>query len=401
MGDWIAHDVTERRTVASGERGQSIRAAGARGVQAAVSLTGWSEPRLWRAEGDRSRVGATPPTSSGCSVVAPGVDPGTWTAGSDGRRRGPSRVPARSADAPWARAVRLRTRWSMTEPHRGPLATVGGAGLASLACEPDLRWAAPGRPCSRRPTERAAVCAPTSETCPCWTADARRSTPRLVPADEAALGLSERSAASAHTRMHRAHPGWPQPSRRSDAVERGTLQTVRKVFAHRRHAALAAPSTRHAVPPTDELRCSCGSPMAQALCPTGVSGAGTNTSLVRSCPESFGKTRPEMSADFFHFVWRSMAHGSLRLPVEGIAPVHVRTAEAPSDSVLRPYTPVAEVTDDGVVLGGAAAAERGNRRRDGRGDRLSCTTRFRPRGYVCGDHRRPDRCRVRRRRAKL
>lgn len=65
----------------------------------------------------------------------------------------------------------------------------------------------------------------------------------------------------------------------------------------------------------------------------------------------FLEDRLETSARFFHLVWRSMVRGSLCLPAEGIGAVPAQLADGLPDGVLRLGTPVAEITDAGVLLG--------------------------------------------------
>ncbi|MGX1026417.1 hypothetical protein RKD38_001098 [Streptomyces ambofaciens] len=65
----------------------------------------------------------------------------------------------------------------------------------------------------------------------------------------------------------------------------------------------------------------------------------------------FLEDRLETSARFFHLVWRSMVRGSLCLPAEGIGAVPAQLAAGLPHGVLRLGTPVAEVTDAGVLLG--------------------------------------------------
>ncbi|MGW7432259.1 NAD(P)/FAD-dependent oxidoreductase [Streptomyces sp. NPDC054861] len=58
----------------------------------------------------------------------------------------------------------------------------------------------------------------------------------------------------------------------------------------------------------------------------------------------------ETSARFFHLVWRSMARGTLCLPADGIGAVPAQLARSLPDGVLRLDSPVAEITEAGVLL---------------------------------------------------
>ncbi|WP_221359441.1 NAD(P)/FAD-dependent oxidoreductase [Streptomyces beigongshangae] len=58
----------------------------------------------------------------------------------------------------------------------------------------------------------------------------------------------------------------------------------------------------------------------------------------------------ETSARFFHLVWRSMVRGTLCLPGGGVGAVPRLLAGALPAATVRPGTPVARLTDDGVEL---------------------------------------------------
>lgn len=57
----------------------------------------------------------------------------------------------------------------------------------------------------------------------------------------------------------------------------------------------------------------------------------------------------ETSSRFFHLVWRSMLRGTLCLPADGIGAVPRQLAAGLPPGVLRPQSPVAALTDDGVL----------------------------------------------------
>ncbi|MDT0401705.1 MULTISPECIES: NAD(P)/FAD-dependent oxidoreductase [Streptomyces] len=147
-------------------------------------------------------------------------------------------------------------------------------------------------------------------------------------------------------------PGGPvrlfDPTREPGAA--GTLLPGR-VLPARDLAALAALTARDAVLPVSATRRRRDRPTSEALARAGLSDAVIAGILRPFLSGVFLEDRLETSARFFHLVWRSMVRGSLCLPAEGIGAVPAQLAEGLPDGVLRLGTPVAEVTDAGVLLG--------------------------------------------------
>lgn len=137
------------------------------------------------------------------------------------------------------------------------------------------------------------------------------------------------------------------PTREPGAA--GTLLPGRALSA-RDLAALAALTARDAVLPVSLTRQLPDRPTSAALARAGLSDAVIADILRPFLSGVFLEDRLETSARFFHLVWRSMVRGSLCLPAEGIGAVPARLAEGLPDGVLRLGTPVAEVTDTGVLL---------------------------------------------------
>lgn len=87
----------------------------------------------------------------------------------------------------------------------------------------------------------------------------------------------------------------------------------------------------------------------RALKRAGVSDAMVHEILRPFLSGVFLEDRLETSARFFHLVWRSMVRGSLCLPARGVGAVPAQLADGLPDGVLRLGTPVASLTDDGVL----------------------------------------------------
>ncbi|MFD5056108.1 NAD(P)/FAD-dependent oxidoreductase [Streptomyces tendae] len=130
----------------------------------------------------------------------------------------------------------------------------------------------------------------------------------------------------------------------------GTLLPGRALSA-RDLTALAALTARDAVLPVSVTRRRRDRSTAAALSGAGLSDAAITGILRPFLSGVFLEDRLETSARFFHLVWRSMARGSLCLPAEGIGAVPAQLADGLPDVVLRLGTPVAEITDAGVLLG--------------------------------------------------
>ncbi|MFD0319038.1 NAD(P)/FAD-dependent oxidoreductase [Streptomyces flavalbus] len=146
-------------------------------------------------------------------------------------------------------------------------------------------------------------------------------------------------------------PGGPvrlaDPTREPRAV--GTLLPGR-VLSARDLAALAALTVRDAVLPVSATARRRDRPTSEALSGLGLSDAVIADVLRPFLSGVFLEDRLETSARFFHLVWRSMVRGSLCLPADGIGAVPAQLAEGLPGGVLRLGTPVAEVTDAGVLL---------------------------------------------------
>ncbi|MFE9492567.1 NAD(P)/FAD-dependent oxidoreductase [Streptomyces sp. NPDC006641] len=123
-----------------------------------------------------------------------------------------------------------------------------------------------------------------------------------------------------------------------------------RVVSPRDLAALAALTVRDAVLPASAARQHEDGSTSAALARAGVSDAAVADILRPFLSGVFLEDRLETSARFFHLVWRSMVRGSLCLPATGIGAVPAQLADGLPGGVLRLGTPVAAVTDTGVLL---------------------------------------------------
>ncbi len=121
-------------------------------------------------------------------------------------------------------------------------------------------------------------------------------------------------------------------------------------------AALAALTARDAVLPADVLKRRADRSTSAALSRAFLSDQVIAHVLRPFLSGVFLEDRLETSARFFHLVWRSMARGTLCLPAAGIGAVPARLADGLPGGVLRPETPVTDVTDAGVLLGDGTEA---------------------------------------------
>lgn len=137
------------------------------------------------------------------------------------------------------------------------------------------------------------------------------------------------------------------PTRQPSAA--GSLLPGR-ALASRDLAAMAALTARDAVLPVAFLKRRSDRSTAAALSRAGLSDAAVDHILRPFLSGVFLEDRLETSARFFHLVWRSMVRGSLCLPAEGIGAVPAQLAGNLPTGVLRLETPVAGVTDAGVLL---------------------------------------------------
>ncbi|MER7660862.1 NAD(P)/FAD-dependent oxidoreductase [Streptomyces sp. NPDC096193] len=87
-----------------------------------------------------------------------------------------------------------------------------------------------------------------------------------------------------------------------------------------------------------------------ALAEAGVSDETIDSVLRPFLSGVFLEDELETSARFFHLVWRSMTRGSLCLPQAGIGAVPAQLADRLPPGTVSLGTPVAAVTDDGVLL---------------------------------------------------
>lgn len=137
------------------------------------------------------------------------------------------------------------------------------------------------------------------------------------------------------------------PTRQHGAA--GSLLPAR-VLGSRDLAAMAALTARDAVLPVSLLKRRPDRSTAAALSRVGLSDEAVDHILRPFLSGVFLEDRLETSARFFHLVWRSMVRGSLCLPAEGIGAVPAQLAGNLPTDVLRLETPVAEITDAGVLL---------------------------------------------------
>lgn len=113
---------------------------------------------------------------------------------------------------------------------------------------------------------------------------------------------------------------------------------------------LAALTARDALLPPKTLKRRPDRTTASALQALGLSTAVIDELLRPFLSGVFLEDELETSARFFHLVWRSMVRGSLCLPAEGIGAVPARLAASLEPGTLRLETPVAALTEDGVLL---------------------------------------------------
>lgn len=115
-------------------------------------------------------------------------------------------------------------------------------------------------------------------------------------------------------------------------------------------AALAAMTAKDALLPVSGLVRGPDRTTAEDLARRGLSPRARQELIRPFLAGVFLEDEMETSARFFHLVWRSMARGTLCLPAEGIGAVPAQLAEGLPDGVLRLDTPVAAVTEEGVLL---------------------------------------------------
>ncbi|MFB8272548.1 NAD(P)/FAD-dependent oxidoreductase [Streptomyces sp. NPDC055955] len=136
------------------------------------------------------------------------------------------------------------------------------------------------------------------------------------------------------------------PTRRPDAL--GGLRR-QSVMSPRDAAALGAMSVRDMLLPASVLKRGGERTTLSALRRAGVSEAFTEDVLRPFVSGIFLEDGLETSSRVFHLVWRSMLRGTLCLPTDGIEAVPRTLADGLSEATVRLTTPVAQLTDSGVM----------------------------------------------------
>lgn len=137
------------------------------------------------------------------------------------------------------------------------------------------------------------------------------------------------------------------PSRRWRGI--GSLLPGRGLPA-RDLAAMAQLTARDALLPAAFLKRRADRPASAVLTRAGVSATTIDEILRPFLSGVFLEDRLETSGRFFHLVWRSMVRGTLCLPAGGIGAVPAQLAASLPAGVLRLESPVASLTDTGVLL---------------------------------------------------
>ncbi|MEU9233902.1 NAD(P)/FAD-dependent oxidoreductase [Streptomyces subrutilus] len=123
-----------------------------------------------------------------------------------------------------------------------------------------------------------------------------------------------------------------------------------RYFGARDLLGLAALTARDTLLPPKRLKRRPDRTTAAALRELGLSARVIDELLRPFLSGVFLEDELETSVRFFHLVWRSMARGSLCLPADGIGAVPAQLAASLEPGTLRLGTPVAALTDDGVLL---------------------------------------------------
>lgn len=123
-----------------------------------------------------------------------------------------------------------------------------------------------------------------------------------------------------------------------------------RVLSARDLAALASLTARDVLLPVKRLGRTTDRTAAEALVRAGLSPRAIDELMRPFLSGVFLEEGLETSARFLHLVWRSMARGTLCLPSQGIGAVPAQLAARLPDGVLRLGSPVAEITDSGVLL---------------------------------------------------
>ncbi|MFE5239559.1 MULTISPECIES: NAD(P)/FAD-dependent oxidoreductase [unclassified Streptomyces] len=123
-----------------------------------------------------------------------------------------------------------------------------------------------------------------------------------------------------------------------------------RVLPGRDLAALAALTARDALLPAKRLRRVPDRTASEALVRAGLSPRAIEDLMRPFLSGVFLEEGLETSARFLHLVWRSMVRGTLCLPAEGIGAVPAQLAARLPEGALRLGSPVAGITDSGVLL---------------------------------------------------
>lgn len=123
-----------------------------------------------------------------------------------------------------------------------------------------------------------------------------------------------------------------------------------RVLPGRDLAALAALTARDALLPAKRLRRMPDRTASEALVRAGLSPRAVEDLMRPFLSGVFMEEGLETSARFLHLVWRSMVRGTLCLPAEGIGAVPAQLAARLPEGALRLGSPVAGITDSGVLL---------------------------------------------------
>lgn len=123
-----------------------------------------------------------------------------------------------------------------------------------------------------------------------------------------------------------------------------------RVLPARDLAALAALTARDTLLPAGTLKRGPDRTTAAALVRAGISPRTIEDLLKPFLSGVFLEDELTTSARFFHLVLRSMVRGTLCLPADGIGAVPAQLAAGLPDGTLRLGTPVAALTDTGVLL---------------------------------------------------
>ncbi|MGW1813714.1 NAD(P)/FAD-dependent oxidoreductase [Streptomyces sp. NPDC002125] len=123
-----------------------------------------------------------------------------------------------------------------------------------------------------------------------------------------------------------------------------------RVLPARDLAALAALTARDALLPAKRLRRVPDRTASEALVRAGLSPRAIEDLMRPFLSGVFLEEGLETSARFLHLVWRSMVRGTLCLPAGGIGAVPAQLTARLPEGALRLGTPVAGITDSGVLL---------------------------------------------------